>query len=322
MPKLQKEKKPLYNFRSGNYGKGYHGEVFKKHRGDKKAADRAYHETAQRVMKHVGEKNPRAVQHYLDSVHGRFLRGRENKSAYIKLDYARFKKAYKPENFYTEETMSKENLNVADEEVTEAESINPEVAVLFESIVENKPHTAKEILDKILSDKLSDHLDAYKIALAKRMFGEEVDDENEDDEELSEEDIEEVLNNLSDEELDEIIDSLDENELDEEQLDEISKDTLKSYIKKALLNKEKDAKTLNKWKSAKTNYKWNHSSALSTRERYKAHGINADHITKTVKGSKRNLDRATSRVNKLSLRAKNREVGVEKALNKLSEELE
>jgi len=43
---------------------------------------------------------------------------------------------------------------------------------------------------------------------------------------------------------------------------------------------------------------------------------------KLARNDKKNLDRATSRVNKLSLRAKNREAGVDKALNKLSEELE
>lgn len=105
MKKKSVQKNNEVKFVSSNKGRGYHGEVWKNQNGDKKAAETSYHKFANKVMNHTGEKDPRAVKHYLDSVHGRFLQGKERDSNYIKLDYARFKRAYKPENFYSEEVM-------------------------------------------------------------------------------------------------------------------------------------------------------------------------------------------------------------------------
>jgi len=83
---------------SGNPGRGYHGE----HDSDK--ADSAYSKAHSMVKKVAGEsghlrdaKKPNVmVKHYLDSQHGRHLKGNEN-AEYIKKDFGKFKKTYKPE---------------------------------------------------------------------------------------------------------------------------------------------------------------------------------------------------------------------------------
>jgi hypothetical protein len=99
LPKQQNEEVELdESVATGNPGRGYHGE----HDSDK--ADSAYSKAHSMVKKVAGEsghmrdvKKPNVmVKHYLDSVHGRHLKGNEN-AEYIKKDFGKFKKTYKPE---------------------------------------------------------------------------------------------------------------------------------------------------------------------------------------------------------------------------------
>jgi hypothetical protein len=84
---------------SGNKGNGYHGQH------DSEVADKKYSAMHAKVKKVAGEaghlrdaKKPNVmVKHYLDSKHGRHLAGNEHDHEYIKKDFGRFKKAYKPE---------------------------------------------------------------------------------------------------------------------------------------------------------------------------------------------------------------------------------
>ena len=84
---------------SGNKGHGYHGQH------DSDVADKKYSAMHSKVKSVAGEaghmrdvKKPNVmVKHYLDSVHGRHLAGNESNQEYIKKDFGKFKKSYKPE---------------------------------------------------------------------------------------------------------------------------------------------------------------------------------------------------------------------------------
>ena len=85
--------------KTGNEGRGYHGEH------PSGTADKKYSATHATVKKVAGEaghlktaKQPNTmVKHYLDSQHGRHLAGREGDHEYIKKDFGKFAKSYKPE---------------------------------------------------------------------------------------------------------------------------------------------------------------------------------------------------------------------------------
>jgi hypothetical protein len=91
--------------KTGNEGHGYHGQAYNAASGDNKmaAADKAYSSAHATVKKHAADhlkdvKNPnKMVTHYLDSKLGRHLHGNENDAGYVKKDFGRFKKTYKPE---------------------------------------------------------------------------------------------------------------------------------------------------------------------------------------------------------------------------------
>jgi hypothetical protein len=91
--------------KTGNEGHGYHGQAYNAASGDNKmaAADKAYSSAHATVKKHAGDhlkdvKNPnKMVTHYLDSKLGRHLHGNEHDADYVKKDFGRFKKTYKPE---------------------------------------------------------------------------------------------------------------------------------------------------------------------------------------------------------------------------------
>jgi len=55
-------------------------------------------------------------------------------------------------------------------ETPESDSYNPH-AELFQAILDDKPHDAKEVMDDILKDKLAYAVDDYKSQLASSMFG-------------------------------------------------------------------------------------------------------------------------------------------------------
>lgn len=106
---------------SGNKGNGYHGQH------DSEVADKKYSAMHTKVKKIAGEaghlrdaKKPNVmVKHYLDSKHGRHLAGNEHDHEYIKKDFGRFKKAYKPElhegvDFDEEGNLMSEKLKFSD----------------------------------------------------------------------------------------------------------------------------------------------------------------------------------------------------------------
>jgi hypothetical protein len=73
---------------TGNPGNGYHGACA--------SPDEKYKETHAHV-KNLTDGDDKTVKHYLDSTHGRHLAGREDDHEYIKKDFKKFKKYYKPE---------------------------------------------------------------------------------------------------------------------------------------------------------------------------------------------------------------------------------
>ena len=73
---------------TGNPGNGYHGQV--------QSPDEKYEATHKHV-KNLTDADDKTVKHYLDSGHGRHLAGREEDHEYIKKDFKKFKKHYRPE---------------------------------------------------------------------------------------------------------------------------------------------------------------------------------------------------------------------------------
>jgi len=73
---------------TGNPGNGYHGAV--------QSPDEKYEATHKHV-KNLTDADDKTVKHYLDSAHGRHLAGREEDHEYIKKDFKKFKKYYRPE---------------------------------------------------------------------------------------------------------------------------------------------------------------------------------------------------------------------------------
>ena len=99
------------------------------------------------------------VKHYLDSQHGRHLKGNETNHEYIKKDFAKFKKSYKPEHFSEE---------MSDEQKAKREKIAKGMKKSYKDFVSRYGDRAKEVM--------------YATA-TKRAMGEEADCEYEDDKE-------------------------------------------------------------------------------------------------------------------------------------------
>ena len=78
--------------KTGNEGRGYHGEH------ESEVADKKYAQMHSRVRSLTGTTSPMA-KHYLDSAHGRHLAGRENDSEYVKKDFLKFAKTYNKTQF-------------------------------------------------------------------------------------------------------------------------------------------------------------------------------------------------------------------------------
>lgn len=102
-----------------------------------------------------------------------------------------------------------------------------QVRQFIDQIAAGQSADAKESLENILSGKAFESLDLYKKEIASSIFGgieeeKECDTEKEDDEDDEDE---------KEEDDDEKEDKMKKEEFD--QLDEVSKDTLKSYVKKA-----------------------------------------------------------------------------------------
>ena len=76
---------------TGNPGFGYHGQHKTEH-----DADEAYKNIHAHV-KSLTDSDDKTVKHYLDSAHGRHLVGREQDHEYVKKDFKKFTKYYKPE---------------------------------------------------------------------------------------------------------------------------------------------------------------------------------------------------------------------------------
>jgi hypothetical protein len=81
----------VHEMKTGNPGYGYHGQHKTEH-----DADEAYKNIHAHV-KSLTDSDDKTVKHYLDSAHGRHLVGREQDHEYVKKDFKKFSKYYKPE---------------------------------------------------------------------------------------------------------------------------------------------------------------------------------------------------------------------------------
>jgi hypothetical protein len=91
---------------TGNPHYGYHGA--------QQTADDKYEATHKHV-KNLTDGDDKTVKHYLDSAHGRHLAGRENDHEYIKKDFKKFKKHYRPE-MHEAKSVDVEKVNAAGQE--------------------------------------------------------------------------------------------------------------------------------------------------------------------------------------------------------------
>jgi hypothetical protein len=83
---------------TGNPGAGYHGTV--------PTADEKYEELHAHI-KNLTDGDDKMVKHYLDSGHGTKLAGKEEDHAYIKSDFDKFMKYYRPKVYDTKEPETK-----------------------------------------------------------------------------------------------------------------------------------------------------------------------------------------------------------------------
>lgn len=81
--------------KSNNASHGYSGQL----KGSQSEIQAKWNETFSKVQKATGEKDELKVRNYLDSAHGRHLVSFENDAEYIKKDFKRFSKTYKPEQY-------------------------------------------------------------------------------------------------------------------------------------------------------------------------------------------------------------------------------
>lgn len=158
----------------------------------------------------------------------------KTKKGYDKLEKSALNKAEK-----RNKGIQKAQVHQYKEEVELQESL----ADLTNNIIFGSAVDAKQIFDDIAKGKIGELVQAKREEVAAKLFAdlqkeekdpdEEFEEEEEDDLDLTDEELEDYLNSLSDEELEDLANDV-EDESDtvhEEKLDEISKDTLRKYIK-------------------------------------------------------------------------------------------
>lgn len=81
--------------KTNNPSHGYSGQL----KGSQSEIQAMWKETFGKVQAATGEKDELKVRNYLDSAHGRHLASFENDAEYIKKDFKKFSKTYKPEQY-------------------------------------------------------------------------------------------------------------------------------------------------------------------------------------------------------------------------------
>lgn len=81
--------------RTNNPSYGYSGQIL----GNESVREAKWKETFAKVQKATGEKDELKIRNYLDSAHGRHLYKMEDDVEYIKKDFKRFSRSYKPEHY-------------------------------------------------------------------------------------------------------------------------------------------------------------------------------------------------------------------------------
>lgn len=133
------------------------------------------------------------------------------------------------------------------------------IADLTNNIIFGSAGDAKQIFDDIAKGKIGDMIKAKREEVAAQLFADLKKTEIHEDEEieLSDEDIE-FLNSLSEEEIETL--------LEDEQLDELSKKTLGSYIKKA--SKSLSDKNYRQGRLHDNTHKWEYAKSKKSEEKH------------------------------------------------------
>lgn len=149
--------------------------------------------------------------------------------------------------------------------VKEDLDLQESLADLTNNIIFGSAGDAKQIFDDIAKGKIGDMIQAKREEVAAQLFADlkktekpEVQEEDADEDiELSDEDIE-FLNSLSEEEINTL--------LEDEQLDELSKKTLGSYIKKA--SKSLSDKNYRQGRLHDNTHKWEYAKSKKSEEKH------------------------------------------------------
>ncbi len=139
------------------------------------------------------------------------------------------------------------------------------IADLTNNIIFGSAVDTKQLFDDIAKGKIGDMIQAKREEVAAQLFADlkktekpEVQEEDADEDiELSDEDIE-FLNSLSEEEINTL--------LEDEQLDELSKKTLGSYIKKA--SKSLSDKNYRQGRLHDNTHKWEYAKSKKSEEKH------------------------------------------------------
>lgn len=135
--------------KTGNPGFGYHGQ----HKSENDA-DKAYAKIHAHV-KSLTDGDDKTVKHYLDSAHGRHLVGHEEDHEHIKKDFKKFKKHYRPEMHEDVELSEAGGAGDSLGHLTAAERAR-EIARRKAKIASNTTPANKKFVEKALSGKIKE----------------------------------------------------------------------------------------------------------------------------------------------------------------------
>jgi hypothetical protein len=137
--------------KSGNEGRGYHGEH------DAEVADKKYAEAHANVMKVVGNASSKMVKDYLDSRHGRHLVGREGNHEHIRTDFDKFKKEYNPKMFEdAEQTDEAKKWSRAEWRMGTETDVDKNNKKIYDKLSATDPAKAKAFHDNLMRMKKND----------------------------------------------------------------------------------------------------------------------------------------------------------------------
>jgi hypothetical protein len=183
---------------------------------------------------------------------------------------------------------------------------------LIDAIINEQANDAKEFVTSIISEKIDAQVDAYRESIKESLFGLSREDVAI---EVTEENIEELLDTLSEEDLEELAAILEAEEakgLTEEELNEISKERVKDYVVKSVTDREKQNQNWGNAQKSKMKAGDNLRNAKKAGPDHKYGETDASHSERVGRLSKK-YDSAKKSVADADRKQTNRNVGLHRA---------